>query len=218
MKNVWLLILILLVSFNFLKAQTSTLINAEINADKKYQIKTGTQNVGELVLEENNNKSYRGFMIYTFHQGNPAMAKGFIGRLLNNPDQIRKKENLVVKNELSDSLTKRLMLKLEAAGIEKLSPCEQNPECAKLTFLDGDFTEFSLTNNGITKEFDYASIGYPITKYPEKIQLRKQVQNLISICIAEIDYPRQFNEAIKKLKRGSYYIGHGIGYLTFKKK
>jgi len=193
------LIVIVLLSFNFATAQY---INPSI---KKYRIITGTDQLGELILEENNN-SYKGFISYTFYQGKVASSRSFVGRLLHQSGSAAKKETVIVKSELADSLSRALMLKLENAGVERLLPCNEDPQCAKLNFLDGDFTVFNLTINGQSKLLEYAAIGYPMAKYPEKIELRQKVQNLVQICIEDVNYMRHFKDARSKLKRGWYYI------------
>lgn len=203
------LIVILLLSFNFAIAQY---INPSI---KKYQIITGTDQLGELILEESNGR-YKGLISYTFYQGKVASSKSFVGRLLHQSGSATKKKTIIVKIELADSVSRALMLKLENAGIERLLPCNEDPECAKLNFLDGDFTVFNLTINGQSKELEYAAVGYPISKYPEKIDLRKKVQNLVQICIEDVNYMKHFKDARSKLTRGWYYMYSGNGYLTFR--
>ncbi|RYG15891.1 MAG: hypothetical protein EOO07_14400 [Chitinophagaceae bacterium] len=184
---------------------------------KSYKIEVGAHKLGKLILAENKENQYSGYISYTFFEGKPGFRKGFLARLFENKQEKKVNDSIVVKNKLSDSLAKILILKLRKAGIDELMPCKDDDECARINFLDPEFTTFVLTADGKSNYFEYASIGYPISKFPEKTQLRRKVQHLVGICISEIDYSKEFKMAQEHLSKGNYFMPSSQGYLTFKR-
>ena len=213
MKNRIALLTALLLTFYSLKAQTVP-TNESLNT---YEIEVGAHKFGKLILIERNKNEYSGYISYVFFEGKPASAKGFFGRLFKSSDKKRVLDSVSINNKLPDSLAKSLILTLQNAGIEKLIPCTEDKDCAKINFLDPNFTVFNLNIEGRVKQLEYASIGYPSAQFPEKTQLRRRVQDLVSICVTKIDYSTEFKTAREKLKKGSYFMHTDQGHLTFKR-
>ena len=213
MKTRIALVAALLLNFYSSGAQTLP-INEPL---KTYEIEVGARKLGKLTLIERNKSEYSGYVSYVFFEGKPTSAKSFVGRLFNNSNAKKVSDSVLIKNKLPDSLAGVLMLGLQNTGIEDLIPCNEDNDCAKINFLDPNFTVFNLKIDGKAKQFEYASIGYPSAQFPEKTQLRRRVQDLVNICVTKIDYSKEFKTAREKLKKGSYFIATDQGYLTFKR-
>ncbi len=212
MKN-FLLLIAFLAIFHSTKAQSTT----EKIFSKSYHIEVGGKILGELLLEENNVSGYSAAIRYPFFKGKPALSRSFVGRLFHNSNRKKTTDTITVVNKLPDSVAKDLVLRLREKGIEEIKPCKEDTACAKIDFIDPDYTVFVLTTDGKSKYLEYAGIGYPATQFPEKTKLRRKVQELVSVCIAKIDYSKEFKMAQEKLIKGWYFLPTKQGYLTFKR-
>ena len=112
------------------------------------------------------------------------------------------------------------MIELRSNGIEKLKRCEEDQQCKKHNFLDGDNLVFEITSNEKKLKADFQEV-FPETFKKAKIEttsLRRQAQILITVADKIIDIQNEFKKSQRKMKAPYCYDCSGIAMCCFQKK
>lgn len=138
-------------------------------------------------------------------------VEGFLQTELIEERLNKKDKEIIKKTTFNDDQTKKMLTDLKNAGFETLKKCEEDPECEKLGFLDGNHTTFKILTSEINREISFSEI-HPQSQTKgnlEEIELRKQAQLLATIIDKEINLEKQFSSIIKSLKKGTYCYWDG---------
>jgi hypothetical protein len=147
-------------------------------------------------------------------------VEGFLKIELTEEKANGKESEIIKKIKFNDTLTRKLLADLKSGGIETLKQCNEDVECKKQGFLDGDAISIKIISNEVIKDFYFSEI-YPESQNNgklEEIELRRKVQILATIIDKEINLEKQFSETIKNLKSGTYCYWSGITQICRKHK
>lgn len=147
-------------------------------------------------------------------------VEGFLKTELTEEKSNGEETKIIKEISFSDALTKKIMIDLKSEGIETLKRCNEDVECMKQGFLDGDYLAIKILTNETIKDFEFSEI-YPESRTNgkfEEIELRRKVQILATIIDNEINLKKQFSETMKSLKTGRYCYWSGITQICIKHK
>ena len=153
---------------------------------------------------------------------NNGNVQGFVEVIFDKRKKLKsyKSNEIRIKTPLSEPEVAALYDKLDSAGINSLKQCQEDMECKEIDFLHADFLIIDLTHQHEKKHFEYQAI-HPINKENsniEKTQLRKKIQEIISMVGSEISLERKYSDVVKNLKDGYYCYFEGISFACIIKK
>lgn len=130
-----------------------------------------------------------------------------------------KSKDIVINSAIDNKTVEYLISELKNNNIETLKEkCIKNNNCEKISFLDYDVVYFEIKTKEKERNYSFAEI-YPIKEnYVEKLALRKQAQNLITILYNAIDLNNEYKIMFNKLPKGYYYYYTGNGVIQQKRR
>ena len=185
MKNIYIIVLSL--TFITVLSQNKTVIKRsyEISICGKPQ---------KIILTESTNGDFEGNI------ETELTKKGKFG----------KSKRILDKKSIKKETVEKLMFKLKENGIETLINCDEDEECKKIGFLDGDYVGFNISDGDINKKKSFQEI-YPESqsKELEKVELRRKAQVLLTIIDSDLNLKKLFFDLIKSFKNGMYCYWSG---------
>lgn len=134
---------------------------------------------------------------------------GFKGTLINSvwtrDSNGFRKDRVIQKNVISNSIAEKLITELKHSGFENLKNCIEVENC--ISGLDGTTTSFKSIKGGKINSAFYWELESDYYYNQDKVKLPTEVikaRKLISIINAEFDLNELFNDFLSKLPKGSY--------------
>jgi DNA-binding HxlR family transcriptional regulator len=168
-------------------------------------------------LIEYENGKYDGNVVTEITKG--KLRTNWLNRTWRNLWKIESEE-IIDKNPINEKVVEKLMNELKENGIETIKKCSEVEKCNNLMYLDGGTVGFKVKTQKINRKYEFGEI-YPLSeKNKEKIELRFEAQNLITILYKQIDLNQKFSNLFKRLPRGYYhwYQASGHSIVTIKNR
>lgn len=200
----------------FLLLINISLTFSQENKKRIYEISVINQPQSIELIEYENGKYY-GNVITEITKG--KWRTGWLNRTWKNLWKIKSKD-IIDKNPINEEGVKKLMKELKENGIETIKKCSEDEDCNNQMYLDGGTVGFKIITSKIERDYEFGEI-YPLDeKNKEKIKLRFEAQNLLTILYKNIDLRQRFFDLFKRLPKGCYnwYQANGNMIVTIKNR
>ena len=123
---------------------------------------------------------------------------------ITNKKEIRK-DSVIQKIKIPNSIAKKLILKLNENGFENLKGCTEVENC--ISGLDGTTTFFKAIKNGEINKASYWELESDYYYNQDKVKLPSEIikaRKLIELINKEFDLKEQFQSFLNRLPNGRY--------------